>query len=125
MHGPAGHVDDEHADRQDEIPAHHHHGDPEGDYLQVGQRDEGRGEEQLVGDGIQERTEPRLAPAAPGDVPVEQIGQARQAEHHERLRRAPVHQERDEDGNQTDAEAGSTEARLDLLRRKLELEKLK
>ena len=52
-----------------------------GNDLEPGQRDEGRGEQQLVGDGIEEGAEPRLRAPAPRDVAVEQIGEARQAEH--------------------------------------------
>ena len=88
MHGAARHVDDEDADAQHEVTAHHDGGDPERDDLEPGQRDEGRGEQQLVGDGIEEGAEPRLRSPAPRDVAVEQVGEARQAEHEQGRRRA-------------------------------------
>ena len=74
-----------------------------GHHLEVGQRDERRGQQELVGDRIEERAQPRLPAVGAGDVAVQHVGEARQAEHGERPGLPPVHQECDEERDQQDA----------------------
>ena len=56
---PPDHVDDQRAEREDHVAAHHDRGDPERDHLEPGQGHERRGEQELVGDRIEEGAEPR------------------------------------------------------------------
>src|SRR5215472_12245792 len=73
MHGAPRHVNDEHAHAQDEVAAHYHRGDPEGDDLEIRQGDEGRGDEELVSHGIEEGAEPGLRAPHTRDVAIEHV----------------------------------------------------
>src|SRR5574341_553999 len=92
----AQHVDEERADDEDHVAADDDGGDPERQRLEVRERDEGGGEEELVGHRVEERPQARLAPAPPRDVAVEEIRERRAGEHDQRWARLPVDEQRHE-----------------------------
>src|SRR5437867_1757594 len=100
----AEHIDEERTDDEDHVAADHDGRDPEREHLEIGQRHEGRREQELVGHRVEERAQAALASLPAGDPAVEQIREGGGREDDERRSRLPVHEERDEDRDQEDAE---------------------
>src|SRR5881409_2088444 len=98
------HVDEERTDDEDQVAADHDGRDPEREHLEIGQRHEGRREQELVGHRVEERAEAALASLPASDPAVEQIREGGGPENGERRCRLPVDEERDEDRDQEDAE---------------------
>src|SRR2546428_32285 len=91
------HVDEERTDDEDHVAADHDGRDPEREHLEIGQRHEGRREQELVGHRVEERAQAALASLPAGDPAVEQIREGGGREDDERRARRPVHEERDQD----------------------------
>ena len=97
-------VDGQGADGEDEVAADHDGGDPEGQRLEPGQRDERGHEQQLVGQRIEERAEPALAAASARDVAIQQIGHGRGQKDGQRRSALPVDEQRHEDRDEQNSQ---------------------
>ena len=67
-----------------QLAEHDHAGDPPGQLAERGQADQGRPGQRLVGYRVRDLAEIGHQPAAASQPPVEQVGQRRDAERHER-----------------------------------------
>lgn len=90
----------------DDVTAHHDYRQPTGDDVENSQGDEGRGEQQFIGDGIQKSAQLRPLMPDPGEKTIEAVSYPRDDEHYESVLIGFRYQEDDKQRNEEHSRKG-------------------